>query len=81
MTIAVSWAEFARKPSQFVNESEPVHITRADGHHKIMVDASEWTGMQETLAIMANTELFETIKAGLKDDGSEAVEITDDMWD
>ncbi len=79
MTIAVSWAEFSRKPSQFVNESEPVHITRADGHHKVMVDASEWTGMQETLAIMANTELFERIKAAKLE--KKSVPVTDDLWD
>jgi PHD/YefM family antitoxin component YafN of YafNO toxin-antitoxin module len=78
MVIAVSWAEFVRKPSQFVNETEPVHITRADGNHQVLISEKELSAINETLAIMSNKNLMERLERSKKMGKSKFIPITDD---
>ncbi len=81
MTIAVSWAEFASKPHQFVSDGEPIHITRSDGNNQVIMTESEVSAIQETSYIMSldkDNELLNTIR-NIKDGTSKEKPVAIDM--
>jgi antitoxin YefM len=57
---AIAFAEFRRRAGQVIEQvcdtDEPVTVTRADGKNVVIVSASEWASISETLHLMSSSE-------------------------
>ncbi len=66
---AIAFTQFRKHLTEAVEEvcdsGEPLTVTRADGRDVVIVPASEWSAMQETVHLLSSPENAARLKASI----------------
>lgn len=66
---AIAFTQFRKHLTESVEEvcdsGEPLTVTRADGRDVVIVSASEWASMQETMHLLSSPENAAHLKSSI----------------
>lgn len=66
---AIAFTQFRKHLTEAVDEvcetGEPLTVTRADGRNVVVLSASEWASVQETLHLMSSPENKQRLDAAI----------------